>query len=66
MRALAIVIISLLLLECFYFVECRARKPVVRYKPTPYCRQPCDTLKQCGPPCPKCPRRYWSSQVCEK
>uniref|UniRef100_A0A0K8RNI7 Putative 5.3 kDa protein n=1 Tax=Ixodes ricinus TaxID=34613 RepID=A0A0K8RNI7_IXORI len=39
MRALTIVLISVLLLECFYFVEGR-RRPVVRYRPDGSCRRP--------------------------
>uniref|UniRef100_A0A6B0UFZ3 Putative 5.3 kDa protein n=1 Tax=Ixodes ricinus TaxID=34613 RepID=A0A6B0UFZ3_IXORI len=47
MRALAIILISVVLLECFYTAECQVHKPVVRYRPNPPCRQP-------GGRCPSC------------
>nr|AAT92190.1 putative secreted peptide of 6.3 kDa [Ixodes pacificus] len=54
MRALAIVITSLLLLECFYYVDGELR-PVVRYAPNGSCRRPCNNPQDCTKKCRKCP-----------
>uniref|UniRef100_A0A0K8RM31 Putative 5.3 kDa protein n=1 Tax=Ixodes ricinus TaxID=34613 RepID=A0A0K8RM31_IXORI len=66
MRALAIVLIYALLLECFYQVECEGR-PVRRYQSKPPCRQPCDYKNNpCRNPCPKCKGGPWTSYVCSR
>uniref|UniRef100_A0A0K8RM05 Putative 5.3 kDa protein n=1 Tax=Ixodes ricinus TaxID=34613 RepID=A0A0K8RM05_IXORI len=54
MRAVDIAIISLLLLECFYYVECApGRRPP--YTKNSICRQPCNQgHPHCRKPCPKC------------
>uniref|UniRef100_V5GX77 Putative secreted peptide of 6.3 kDa n=1 Tax=Ixodes ricinus TaxID=34613 RepID=V5GX77_IXORI len=54
MSALATVIISLLLLECFYSVEGQ-RRPVVRYKKEGSCRRPCNNPSVCDNICRRCP-----------
>uniref|UniRef100_A0A0K8RKX4 Putative 5.3 kDa protein n=1 Tax=Ixodes ricinus TaxID=34613 RepID=A0A0K8RKX4_IXORI len=68
MRVLAIVIISLLFLECFYFVNSQRFRPGGRpYKKDKYCRRPCEQPYQCGPPCPKCPETNpWNPPKCTK
>nr|AAY66692.1 putative secreted salivary protein [Ixodes scapularis] len=66
MRAPAIVIISLLLLECFYSVEGQ-RKPVVKYSPNGSCRRFCDTPRDCTKICNKChPGNPWTPKKCVK
>uniref|UniRef100_A0A6B0U0Y8 Putative 5.3 kDa protein n=1 Tax=Ixodes ricinus TaxID=34613 RepID=A0A6B0U0Y8_IXORI len=66
MRAPAIVIISVLLLDCFHSVECYGR-PVRSYQSKPFCRRPCDIPQNCGPPCARCPpTNPWTPKTCKK
>uniref|UniRef100_A0A6B0TWD0 Putative 5.3 kDa protein n=1 Tax=Ixodes ricinus TaxID=34613 RepID=A0A6B0TWD0_IXORI len=67
MRALAIILISVVLLECFYTAECQRPRPVFRYKPNPPCRQPFNKdQSHCRPPCPNCKGTYWTPYVCSR
>uniref|UniRef100_A0A0K8RFF7 Putative 5.3 kDa protein n=1 Tax=Ixodes ricinus TaxID=34613 RepID=A0A0K8RFF7_IXORI len=66
MRALAIFIITLLLLESLYLVECSQRDRGRRTKNPFPCKQLCDNDGQCKDPCPKCRGGYWTPYECAK
>uniref|UniRef100_V5HVA7 Putative secreted peptide of 6.3 kDa n=1 Tax=Ixodes ricinus TaxID=34613 RepID=V5HVA7_IXORI len=64
MRALAIVLISVLLLECLYSVDGEHR-PVVRYQPDGSCRRFCNQPQDCKKICKRCsPGNPWSPRKC--
>uniref|UniRef100_V5GVJ2 Putative secreted peptide of 4.99 kDa n=1 Tax=Ixodes ricinus TaxID=34613 RepID=V5GVJ2_IXORI len=67
MRVLIIVMASLLLLESFYFVECRRRPP--KYQTKPGCGILCDPKQSnCGGKvCKRCTGGgYWTPYTCQK
>ncbi|CAN7994725.1 unnamed protein product [Ixodes pacificus] len=64
MRAADIVIISLLLLECFYYVECAPGRRAP-YQKSGTCRETCDEGNHhCQRPCPRCAGGLWTPYVC--
>nr|AAY66713.1 putative secreted salivary protein [Ixodes scapularis] len=63
MRALAIVIISLLFLECFYYVEpAPTRQSHAR---RPRCEKPCKEPSDCKRPCIRCNNHPWGDTLCK-
>uniref|UniRef100_A0A0K8R2T3 Putative 5.3 kDa protein n=1 Tax=Ixodes ricinus TaxID=34613 RepID=A0A0K8R2T3_IXORI len=65
MRALAIVIVSLLLLECFYYVEpAPTRQPHARRHPCE--RKPCEKPETCDTPCTQCSNGFWGDRLCKR
>uniref|UniRef100_A0A6B0U0V4 Putative 5.3 kDa protein n=1 Tax=Ixodes ricinus TaxID=34613 RepID=A0A6B0U0V4_IXORI len=67
MRALTIVLISVLLLECLYLAECQGKhKDRDTDRRPPPCSQVCNSPKDCRPPCPKCDGGWWTSYQCKE
>uniref|UniRef100_V5HM23 Putative antimicrobial peptide isamp n=1 Tax=Ixodes ricinus TaxID=34613 RepID=V5HM23_IXORI len=65
MRAIAIVLISLLLLECFYFVEpAPTRQPHARRHPCE--RVSCEVPATCRKPCTSCNNGLWGDRLCKR
>uniref|UniRef100_A0A0K8RNZ1 Putative 5.3 kDa protein n=1 Tax=Ixodes ricinus TaxID=34613 RepID=A0A0K8RNZ1_IXORI len=67
MRALTIVLISVLLLECLYLAECQGKhKDRDTDRRRPPCSQVCKTPSDCGPPCRNCVGGFWTSYQCKE
>uniref|UniRef100_A0A0K8R310 Putative 5.3 kDa protein n=1 Tax=Ixodes ricinus TaxID=34613 RepID=A0A0K8R310_IXORI len=65
MRALAILIISLVLLECFYYVEpSQTRQPHAKRHPCE--RKSCKKPETCERPCTKCHNSLWGDTLCKR
>uniref|UniRef100_V5H591 Putative secreted peptide of 4.99 kDa n=1 Tax=Ixodes ricinus TaxID=34613 RepID=V5H591_IXORI len=67
MRALAVVLISVLLLECFYPAHCLSRHKNLHYdRRPPPCSKVCSTNNDCRPPCPRCDGGIWRAYQCKE
>ncbi|XP_040072260.1 antimicrobial peptide ISAMP-like [Ixodes scapularis] len=63
MRVLAIVIVSLLLLQSTYYVE-----PAPTWQPhpnRPKCERPCKQPQECKAPCKRCNNGWWGDSLCK-
>uniref|UniRef100_A0A147BWL0 Putative 5.3 kDa protein n=1 Tax=Ixodes ricinus TaxID=34613 RepID=A0A147BWL0_IXORI len=65
MRALAIVIISLLFLECFYYVQPEPAPTRQPHAKRPRCEKPCTQPSDCQKPCKRCNNGLWGDSLCK-
>uniref|UniRef100_V5I4K7 Putative secreted peptide of 4.99 kDa n=1 Tax=Ixodes ricinus TaxID=34613 RepID=V5I4K7_IXORI len=67
MRALTIVLISVLLLECLYLAECQGKdRDRDSDRRRPPCSRVCNSPMDCGPPCRRCVGGFWRSYQCRE